>query len=635
MELVPSPFHPGEQEVQSRYGVRQSAESLGQRMVRDSMPEQHREFYQQLPLMFLGALDDSERPWAIPLFGEPGFAVSPDPYHLDFHHLGPAHRPLNDSLRPGTSVGLLGVELHTRRRNRMNGVLSELGEGSMRVKVEQAFGNCPQYIHKRVLQKREMAPAILEQGKVLSEAASRLVAQADTFFIATSYSGQGADVSHRGGRPGFVKVVDHENLVFPDFRGNNHFNTIGNLVKNPKAGLLFLDFEEGSVLYLTVSVEIVWEGPELESFQGAQRLLRLKVEEYRLVRHSLPFRWSTEEMSPSVLGTGSWEEETGLRDYRVERVVEESPEIKSFYLKPSSGALPTYEAGQYLKLQLSHPDGVLERPYSLSCAPNREFLRITVKKDGLGSTFLHEHVREGDHLKASLPAGEFVLEKSRRPVVLLSAGVGLTPMISMLQAAIEQNRRVYFLHGARDGEHQILAPEIEKMSAPNVTLHYSFSRPKVGDEFDHEGRIDKELLRSVLPLDDYEVYLCGPAPFLSSTRSALLELGLRPERIRWESFGGVEPELEEAENGPLEVEFARSGKTVSWTKGSLLSLAEENGIEAAFSCRSGACGTCRVRKRAGRVSYRQEVLAELGPGEILPCVARPEPESEETLVLEL
>ena len=303
----PSPFHEGEKQVQSRVGVREKAEALGQRMVRDFMPDQHREFFQALPILFVGSVDRSGRPWASALVGQPGFVHSPEPRRLVVEASTLPHDPLEQNIREGAALGLLGLEFSSLRRNRANGIVAARQHDRFEIAVEQSFGNCPQYIQRRQLQWRGDTTSKLSQEVRLSSRARNLIEHSDTFFIASAFDSHGTDMSHRGGRPGFVKVENEESFIFPDFRGNNHFNTLGNLQVNPRAGYLFLDFESGDILYLTATTEIVWEGPEVESFEGAQRLVRSRVVEWRLVENSVPFSWQLEEYSKGLKSTGTWD----------------------------------------------------------------------------------------------------------------------------------------------------------------------------------------------------------------------------------------------------------------------------------------------------------------------------------------
>ena len=638
MSSTLSPFHQGEKDAQTRVGVRDMAEALGRQMVRDFMPDQHRDFYNQLPLLFVGSVDEMGRPWASVVVGKPGFVSSPDSRSLRFDTTLLPFDPLSEGLKVGAQLGLLGLEFHTRRRNRMNGEVVRVDDTGFEMKVGQSFGNCPQYIQKRQLRWRKSREPESHSGVEMRADVRALISSADTFFVASTYDKQGTDMSHRGGKPGFVKIESDRTLVFPDFRGNNHFNTIGNLLVNPKAGLLFFDFQSGDVLHLTAEAEIIWDGPEVEAFVGAQRLVRFRVSEWRLVKKVFPFSWDFQEFSPTLDATGTWAEKR-LRAYSVERIVQESAHIKSFYLSPTDGgALPDFRPGQHLPIHLDVNKGEsLVRTYSLSQPPGRTSLRLTVKLEerGIGSGFLHNSVKVGDTIKAGLPAGEFVLDSPEgRPVVLLSAGVGITPMMSMLGRLSETDskRKIYFIHGARRGSEHALRIEVEALATDNVSIHFRYSQPEDGDRYDSTGRVDVELLQSLLPFGNYDFYLCGPASFLKSLYDGLRSLGVPREQIRFESFG-TPLELEQA--AKQSVEFRSSGKTVDWEGGSLLELAEKNGISAPFSCRGGACGACRQRVLSGEVEYTRTPTFELNEGEVLLCSARPDPDSDEILSIDL
>ncbi|WP_437687212.1 pyridoxamine 5'-phosphate oxidase family protein [Sorangium sp. So ce176] len=310
--------------VQTRAGARERAERAGRRVIRDFMPDQHRELFAKLPFLLVGGLDAQRRPWATILAGQPGFIASPDPRTLAVSARPGPGDPLGAHLVAGAPVGLLGIQLETRRRNRMNGTIVEAGDGGLVVEVGQSFGNCAQYIQARepVFARAPEAavtprPAQAE-GPALSDGAAALIRRADTFFIATAAPAarggdaiEGADVSHRGGRPGFVRVAEedgHTVLTSPDFTGNSAFNTLGNLALNPRAGLLFVDFASGGLLSLTGEAEVVWDGPELSAFAGAQRLLRFRVAEGVWIEDAVPLRWSAPVVAPQLAATGTWED---------------------------------------------------------------------------------------------------------------------------------------------------------------------------------------------------------------------------------------------------------------------------------------------------------------------------------------
>jgi hypothetical protein len=319
-ENVASPvFHAGELAVQERAGVRERVGAMGGRFIRDRMTDQHREFFAHLPTLLVGSIDAQHRLWASVLYGAPGFVQALDERHLTIHTLPRDADPLRAQIAAGTPLGLLGIEPQTRRRNRLNGTVTGVTPHGFTVEVDQSFGNCPQYIQARVpefVPETGFPAQVEEHAALLAARAIELVGRADTFFIASAAAraaghagAQGVDVSHRGGKPGFVRVaVEHGQsvLLAPDFRGNSLFNTLGNIAANPRAGLLFIDYDRGDVLQITGAAEIVWDGPELALFSGAQRLLRVAVASSRWHASALPIRWSAPQQAPQLAATGSW-----------------------------------------------------------------------------------------------------------------------------------------------------------------------------------------------------------------------------------------------------------------------------------------------------------------------------------------
>lgn len=311
---TPSPFHAGETEVQIRAGVRERAETFGRRGIRDFMPDQHRDFFAQLPLFFIGAADAEDRPWASLLTGEKGFITSPDPRRLIVRAEPAKGDPLAGALGEGAALGGLGIELPTRRRNRVNGRLSRdgmAGEGFI-LQVDQSFGNCAQYIQARAVEPRAVAEAAFdpEPAPRLAGRAAEIIAAADTFFVATRQSGAGGtrqrgfDVSHRGGRPGFVRIEDEGTLTWPDFPGNAFFNTLGNLALSPEAGLLFPDFASGDLLHLSGRGEILWEPSRAEpAGLDTGRRVRFTLTRGLLRRRALPFRFDFLNFAPQLRGS--------------------------------------------------------------------------------------------------------------------------------------------------------------------------------------------------------------------------------------------------------------------------------------------------------------------------------------------
>ncbi|MBS2017073.1 MAG: pyridoxamine 5'-phosphate oxidase family protein [Deltaproteobacteria bacterium] len=310
--MATDPFHEGEKAMQSSIGMREPIAAIGSRVIRDHMPEQHIELFERLPTLFVGTLDGEGQPWATVVVGPPGFVQSPEDRSLRVAARPSSDDPASAGLRPGASVGLLGIEPHTRRRNRANGLVVASDESGFTVHIHQSFGNCPKYIQgRRPAPRPGRRPEAAErEGARLGDDARALVERSDTMFIASSSAarldahdlstvgGAGVDVSHRGGKPGFVAIERSDTgdrLIVPDYAGNAMFNTLGNLLLWPRAGLLFLDFVEGHALQLATTAEIRAEDPALDRFPGAERLLVLTVQGGWLRRAAVPLAWESTE----------------------------------------------------------------------------------------------------------------------------------------------------------------------------------------------------------------------------------------------------------------------------------------------------------------------------------------------------
>lgn len=303
-----APFHRGERIAQVLAGTG----APGMTGIRPFMPDQHREFFALLPYLFVVTTDDEGWPVATVLTGRPGFIQSPDPTTLTVAALPRAGEPGAELFAEGRPFGALGLDFATRRRNRVNGLITGAGEGGLTLEVLQSFGNCPQYIQTRAVAPGPASTAPAEVLAFPTPEALAQIARADTMFVATNASGSdgrlengGADISHRGGLPGFVKAAG-DLLTIPDFRGNRFFNTLGNLVLDPRAALLFVDFETGDLLHLQGRVEIDWEPPTGEWPQGVQRQWRFKVERAWRRPAALPLRWRFGGYSPVTLNTAAW-----------------------------------------------------------------------------------------------------------------------------------------------------------------------------------------------------------------------------------------------------------------------------------------------------------------------------------------
>lgn len=319
-DLDEAPFHAGELAVQTRAGVREKADMGGRRGIRRYMPDQHRLFFGQLPFIVLGGVDANGQPWATLRTGEPGFVSSPDSTTLRIAGDAVPGDPLAGAWHVGSALGGLGIEPPTRRRNRVNGVVTDATDGALSLHVRQSFGNCAKYIQSRTPTRIDAAEAgtsatSLEhaperRAATLDASDIALLERSDTYFIATRSNmrddgpAQGVDVSHRGGLPGFVRVENERTFLAPDYRGNLFFNTLGNLAEDERAGLVFIDFEQGDLLFVAARARIVWDEAAIEAFADAQRLVRFEVTEVRRSPAALPFRWSEVEYAPQWRASG-------------------------------------------------------------------------------------------------------------------------------------------------------------------------------------------------------------------------------------------------------------------------------------------------------------------------------------------
>jgi uncharacterized protein len=303
-------WHPGEQALQATVGVRERMAEIGSQIVRDHMPDQHRELFNKLPTMLLGTIDAAGQPWASMVAGPPGFVTTPDARTMTLATTLDGQDPALAALRAqgsGAPVGLLGLEPHTRRRNRMNGRLLALSGEGLSVGVVQSFGNCPKYIQARdPLAWDDTPPALARPlGAALDDGALALIEAADTLFIASASApvpgdgrADGVDVSHRGGPPGFIRAERRLDggitLWMPEFPGNRFFMTLGNLLRHPRAGLLVPDYARGELLHLAAEADVTWTDDA--------RGLTLRITAGLRRPGALPWRWSEARLAPQFTG---------------------------------------------------------------------------------------------------------------------------------------------------------------------------------------------------------------------------------------------------------------------------------------------------------------------------------------------
>jgi len=343
----------------------------------------------------------------------------------------------------------------------------------------------------------------------------------------------------------------------------------------------------------------------------------------------------------------------GFRPLAVKAIDQESSDVLSLTMQsPDGQPLLAPLPGQYVVVRLHLTGGgpALFRSYSLSGPLSTERYRISVKVEpnGAAGTYLQEHIRVGDALDVSSPRGSFILQSGERPVVLLSAGIGATPVLAMLYAlaAAHSTRQVLWLHSARDRQHHPFATEVRRLllALPHARAYVCYSRPgtrdKLGEDFDATGHLSRSVFEEVSIPREADVYLCGPTRFMADMKEALATLGVAPERIHVEIFNGSEsmtpgvlgdatrtPHVpkDDANTGPV-VSFARSGIAAHWNPSayqSILELAEACDVPVRWSCRTGVCHSCESGLVSGAVAYGPEPLEKPADGNLLVCCSQP------------
>ena len=339
----------------------------------------------------------------------------------------------------------------------------------------------------------------------------------------------------------------------------------------------------------------------------------------------------------------------------------ETTDVCSFYLKPyDEKPLPPFLPGQYLTFQLKIPDQPkpVIRCYSLSDSPTeRDYYRVSIKRlgpsptepdapPGLSSNYFHRQLNEGDILDVKAPAGHFYLDQSSdKPVVLIGGGIGLTPVLSMLNTIVRSGsrRETWFFYGVSNRSDHAMYEHLNaiRKAHDNVRIVVCYSRPSEdcveGTDYDHAGFVGVDLFKKLLPSNNYQFYICGPPDMMDAVTNALSEWGVPESSVNLEAFGPatvkrnksseqVQDAAAAAASGEgIEIVFARSNKTLHWkpSDGSILEFAEENGVKLDSGCRAGNCGTCVTAIREGEVSYLSEPGAEPEAGTCLACIAVP------------
>ena len=294
-------YHPGELIVQTRAGVRDKAQRIGG-SIKANIPPVAQEFMQQQLFVITATVDANQWVWASILTGDPGFITAVDQQTIHINPTLADTHPLNHHLQEQAPIGLLFIEMVTRRRMRLNGWIEPQPNASIYVHAQEVYSNCAKYIQARHIEgnieHKERATAVTYHNQLTPKQQS-WIACSDTFFIASTHITGGADASHRGGNPGFIHSLNEHSLIWPDYAGNMMFNTLGNIAANPRAGLLFLDFTKGSILQLTGEASIIWDQDQIAAYTGAERLVSYQIKQVVETQYALTWHWQLDSYSPA------------------------------------------------------------------------------------------------------------------------------------------------------------------------------------------------------------------------------------------------------------------------------------------------------------------------------------------------
>ncbi len=624
MNISVPPFHQGELEVQSLAQESQIAQRNGG-VISDTILAGAMPFIAQQNMLLISSLDPQGNVWTSVLMGQTGFISAPNATSLlldTSQMINLKHDPLWQNIIANPQVGMLAIELDTRRRFRVNGKIQVLDDHRFIIEVEQAYPNCPKYIQRRSLKISEQAIGLQlptpDKGTALTDQQIDLIEKADSLFVgsaspvastADSSTGllnlHGGDVSHRGGFPGFVEVFDGTRLRIPDYQGNSMFNTLGNIHAYPKAGVVFIDFENRRLLQVTGSARILWEYDDpTNKTKGTQRFWELEVDSWQETQLPAELNWHFFDYSPHNPREQKSEifKKTEHFKLRIQSVEDKSPKIKLFRLVAEDGGiLSAFEPGAHLPIELTL-DGKtkIERHYSLlSSSHDNRFYEIAVQREDNGhggSKYLHQYTSVDAVINAKSPCNEFPLSPIGEYTVLIAGGIGITPILSMLRALVDKKASFEIHYTAKTEADLAFKKEIIELAGDSA--HFYFSSGK------NAKRLDMRSVLRTMP-DDSHVFLCGPLRLIEAARDLGEELAISSAQIHFESFGSAPKESD----SEIQVTLKKSATVINVKQSqTILDALIEKNISVPYDCKRGECGMCATAVIEGEVEHRDVYL---------------------------
>lgn len=605
-------FHQGELTVQALANEADIAQRNGvvisKHIIKGALP-----FIAQQFMAVISSIDENNHIWTSVLFGEPGFIQAPDDQHIVLNSqqiIQQPTDPLWQNIKHNTQVGVLIIELNTRRRLRVNGNITQVDKELFEITVAQAYPNCPKYIQRRqpTLSKDLLAQntSSSKLGQELTTEQIELISQSDSFFVGSGVTNHHNDASYRGGQPGFIKINGHNQLVIPDYQGNSMFNTLGNIELHPYAGLTFIDFTHNKLLQLTGTAKILWhQDDEHNHTGGTKRYWQFNITNWQETQLAVNLNWTFFDYSPhnpkSQKNTDL--SYTGL-SLVVNDIQQKSDKVKVFRLSAKDNrALPAFEAGSHLpiNINLSEKNTVLRHYSIISSNQNKDFYDIAVQQEEQGrggSNYLHKQLKIGDVLHTKQPVNAFSLSSTGKHHILIAGGIGITPILSMLRQLSENNESVELHYSVKTKEDLIFKAEILHLAGINAHFYYS-----------QEQKPNKINLKTLLSAqhNSSHVYVCGPVSLITAIKDQARQNDWPTHHIHYESFGGSQ----QASNHAIEVTLKKSGQVITVDpKETILDSLIAADVQIPYECKRGECGMCSTEYSEGTVDHQDVYLTK-------------------------
>lgn len=639
MNISAPPFHKGELEVQYLAQEAPIAQRNGG-VISDTILAGAIPFIAQQNMLLISSLDPQGNVWTSVLTGQPGFISAPNSTSLlldTSRMITLEHDPLWQNILDNPQVGMLAIELDTRRRFRVNGKIQVLDDHRFVIEVEQAYPNCPKYIQRRNLKISEQAIGLQldtpNKGTTLTDQQIELIEKADSLFVGSASSvgstadnsndllnQHGGDVSYRGGFPGFVEVFEGKRLRIPDYQGNSMFNTLGNIHVYPKAGIVFIDFENKRLLQITGRARILWghDDPTNKS-NGTQRFWELEIERWQQTQLPEELNWHFFDYSPH--NPREQKAETPKQPKRlklkIQSIENKSPKIKLFKLVAEDGGiLPAFEPGAHLPIEMTLDGNTnTERHYSLmSSSHENRFYEIAVQREDKGrggSRHLHQYSSIDSVIDAKPPRNEFPLSPIGEHTVLIAGGIGITPILSMLRALVDRKASFELHYTARTEADLAFKKEVIELAGEKSHFYFSSG--------ENVKRLDMSSVMKKMSADSH-VFLCGPVRLIEAARDLGEELAISSARIHFESFGTSPKETDSA----IQVALKKSATVINVKQSqSILDALIEKNISVPYDCKRGECGMCATTVIEGKIDHRDVFLNKLErEQQMCVCVSR-------------